>query len=335
MSPAAGRSAILRPPLNTTTRVATSTTSAMLWLIRITVVPPRCNSRMRSSTWRLSATPSAAVGSSMITSRAFQWSARAIATACRCPPDSRSIGAIGVADVDLEPREITRRRVAHRTLVEDAHAGHELPGELRPDEHVLPDREPGGEREILVDRRHTSAQRIDRRAEHDGPPFDLDTAFARLVRTRDDADQRRLAGAVVAADRDDLAGFDVEVDAAQRLDRAVALADADEAKQRRQADDRRARLLQHLVDVRGIDEHRVHPQIRSVDRLVLRNLLDDDVVHLLDRGAADALEGNADGRGQQAVRSLDPAIAFGPPSMLTSTTSPFFSPCARSRSSIT
>ena len=33
-------------------------------------------------------------------------------------------GAIGVADVDLEAGEIARRCVAHRALVQNAHAGH-------------------------------------------------------------------------------------------------------------------------------------------------------------------------------------------------------------------
>src|SRR4029453_17429286 len=51
-----------------------------------------------------------------------------------------------------------------------------------------------------------------------------------------------------------------------------------------------ARLFQHLVDVRPIDEHRIHPQIRAVDHLVLRRLLDDDLVHLLDRRSADLFE---------------------------------------------
>ena len=37
-------------------------------------------------------------------------------------------GAIGVADVDLEAREITGRRLAHRALVEDAHARHAAVG---------------------------------------------------------------------------------------------------------------------------------------------------------------------------------------------------------------
>ena len=44
--------------------------------------------RMRSRTWAVSAGPSAAVGSSMIRILALKWTARAMATAWRCPPDS-------------------------------------------------------------------------------------------------------------------------------------------------------------------------------------------------------------------------------------------------------
>src|SRR5262249_25872052 len=59
--------------------------------------------------------------------------------------------------------------------------------------------------------------------------------LARRVCARDDADQRRLAGAVVAADGDDLSRQDIDIDAVERLDGAVAFADADEAEERRRA----------------------------------------------------------------------------------------------------
>ena len=45
-------------------------------------------------------------------------------------------------------------------------------------------------------------------------------ARARLEAAGDDLDQRRLAGAVVAEQRHDLAAADRETDAAQRFDRA-------------------------------------------------------------------------------------------------------------------
>ena len=59
----------------------------MLWLTRMMVLPSALSRRIRSSTCAVSFTPSAAVGSSITISSAFQRSAREIATACRCPPD--------------------------------------------------------------------------------------------------------------------------------------------------------------------------------------------------------------------------------------------------------
>jgi hypothetical protein len=90
-------------------------------------------------------------------------------------------------------------------------------------------------------------------------------ARRRRVRARHHANQRRLARAVVAADRDDLAGGDLEIDAVQRVHRAVALADAGAAAGKAA----RGALLEHLVHVARVDQHRVHPQIRPVTRLVL------------------------------------------------------------------
>jgi hypothetical protein len=98
----------------------------------------------------------------------------------------------------------------------------------------LPDRKTRCKCEILVDRRYAGLERVDRRAEDDHAAVELDRALGGLVRARDDADQRRLAGAVVAADREDFTRRDLEVDAPQCFDRAVALADAGQSKQRRQ-----------------------------------------------------------------------------------------------------
>ena len=50
--------------------------------------------RMRSSTSAPSRTPIAASGSSSSRMRASEWTERAIAIACRWPPDSRATGAL-------------------------------------------------------------------------------------------------------------------------------------------------------------------------------------------------------------------------------------------------
>src|SRR6185436_18641495 len=67
------------------------------------------------------------------------------------------------------------------------------------------------------------APRVTRRAEMDQLAVEPDLAFVRLQRARQRLDQRRLAGAVVADDREDLAGVELEVGAVQRDDLAVAL----------------------------------------------------------------------------------------------------------------
>ena len=74
---------IVRPRRRTVIRSATAKTSGRLWLIMITARPWFRTSLISSSTIDDSRTPSAAVGSSMITMRVPQAIARATATACR------------------------------------------------------------------------------------------------------------------------------------------------------------------------------------------------------------------------------------------------------------
>ena len=57
-------------------------------------MPSSLSWRMRLRTWAVSAGPRAAVGSSMIRILALKWTARAIATACRWPPDSDLTGVV-------------------------------------------------------------------------------------------------------------------------------------------------------------------------------------------------------------------------------------------------
>src|SRR5690349_2968336 len=73
-------------------RSETSNTSPMLWLMRTTPRPCSASRRTRSRTWRVCATPSAAVGSSSITTLESQSTAFAIATVWRWPPESDATG---------------------------------------------------------------------------------------------------------------------------------------------------------------------------------------------------------------------------------------------------
>ena len=82
------RSAIFRPSRSTATRSATLSTCSMLWLTRIVAMPSVLSLVMSPSTASVCCTPSAAAGSSMMTTRLPHSTARATATACRWPPDS-------------------------------------------------------------------------------------------------------------------------------------------------------------------------------------------------------------------------------------------------------
>src|SRR6266516_4296721 len=75
-------------------RSATSNTLGMLWLIRTTGRPLSLIRRIRSSTCPVSRTPSAAVGSSMMTSLLAKAAARATATPWRWPPERSSTGLV-------------------------------------------------------------------------------------------------------------------------------------------------------------------------------------------------------------------------------------------------
>jgi hypothetical protein len=62
-----------------------------------------------------------------------------------------------------------------------------------------------------------------RQRQRDGPAGDLELALVRAVEARQDLDQRRLAGAVLAQQAVDLACPDLKVDGAERLDAAEVL----------------------------------------------------------------------------------------------------------------
>src|SRR5690606_38235770 len=80
-------SATLVPRRMTMTRSQTAKTSGIRWEIRMTAIPASFRRWIRfrtSATWR---TEMAAVGSSIRMSLASDRRVRAMATACRCPPD--------------------------------------------------------------------------------------------------------------------------------------------------------------------------------------------------------------------------------------------------------
>src|SRR2546423_3578186 len=101
------------PSRSTSTRSATAKTSARLWLISTTPSPRSRSLPIRPSTCSVWATPSAAVGSSRRTTRGSPRSERAIATDCRCPPDSEAtcMRALGSFTDSVSRSSIVRRSI--------------------------------------------------------------------------------------------------------------------------------------------------------------------------------------------------------------------------------
>jgi hypothetical protein len=78
---------------------------------------------------------------------------------------------------------------------------------LASEEHVRDYVEVVAEREVLVDRLDPEPRRVGRAVDLDLAALEEDLPVVGLVGSRDRLDQRRLAGAVVADERDDLAGY--------------------------------------------------------------------------------------------------------------------------------
>ena len=103
--------------------------------------------------------------------------------------------------------------------IEEAEEG----GALVAGEDVAPQLLLLGERPFLIDALDAQRPRGARVAGADALALEIDLAGSRGVDAGDELDQRRLAGAVVADQRDDLAVVDLQVDVPEDLDMAEGL----------------------------------------------------------------------------------------------------------------
>ena len=94
---------------------------------------------------------------------------------------------------------------------------------LAAEKHVLHDVQVVGQREVLVHGLDPQPRRVARGADVDRVTLPQELAVVGLVDAGNALGQHRLAGAVVAAQRGDLAGREVEVDVVQGLDGAEVL----------------------------------------------------------------------------------------------------------------
>jgi hypothetical protein len=109
--------------------------------------------------------------------------------------------------------------------VEPALAGEEArPARLAPDEDVLRDREVGHQVELLMDDADPELERMLGRHGLVGLAVEEELARVGRIDPGQELHQRRLARAVLAHDREDLAGAQVEVHVVERLDTRKALA---------------------------------------------------------------------------------------------------------------
>ena len=142
----------------------------------------------------------------------------------RWPPDRFSTLSARARHADAELREHLRRVRVHRRLVHERHAEH-APHRLAAEQEVAGDVDRVAERQVLIDHLDPLAAGIGGRGEADFAAVEKDPAGIGNDGAGEDLAQGRLAGAVVADEAEDLAGAQHEVDAIERLDGAVALAD--------------------------------------------------------------------------------------------------------------
>ena len=138
--------------------------------------------------------------------------------------ERRDLG-VHVGDVDAERVEVRPRRARIEPLLSTPQAR-----VLALQEHVVEHGQPGHESEVLVDGVDAERARVDDRFQVHRVAEQRDLARVGPVVAREDLDERRLAGAVVADQPEHLALAQVQAHVAQRGDRAEALGEVLDAE---------------------------------------------------------------------------------------------------------
>ena len=143
------------------------------------------------------------------------------------------------------------RFLLHAAFVEEPHRAAPA-GHLAPDEEVLHDVAMVGQGQVLVDRLDADRPRRGRGGEADRPAVHLEVPLVRLDDAREDLDERRLAGPVVAHDAGDRAGRELEGDVLDGMDSAVSFGDAPRGEEGRSRPGLRCRCPAHCAVVHCI-----------------------------------------------------------------------------------
>ena len=145
-----------------------------------------------------------------------------ISISWRCAGPRPRQGARGIELAPSSPNRASMARARPREPgpVDEAQARAEVA-----DEHVLGDREPGDDLRLLVDDADAGLVRLAGGGEADLAAVDQDRPGVGRVLALEDADQGRLAGAVLADQRGHAGGRQVQAHALERLDHAEPLGD--------------------------------------------------------------------------------------------------------------
>ena len=177
---------------------------------------------------RSTSTPdSAAVGSSMISTRASSETAFAISMTCWSAIERPSAGRSGSMRTPSRRKSDSTSR-AHRPAVDPAEAADGLAAH----EDVLGDRQVGEERGLLVDDGDARLLRLGGRREVDVLAVEAELARVAAVEPGDDLHERGLAGAVLADEGVDRAGIEAQAAGAQGDDGAERLDDPGQLEHR-------------------------------------------------------------------------------------------------------
>ena len=164
-----------------------------------------------------------AVGSSKMMMRALLWTARAISTICRLAVPSSPTGVAGSMWKFSDCSNCCAWMLSLLKLVMQL---------LVAEFDVLRRRHRRHQAGFLIDHADAGCERIARRVEIDRLAVDEIIARGQLDGAGDRLAERRFAGAVLADQRVDLAGMEIEIDVLDGVHAAIDLAAVDDAQHR-------------------------------------------------------------------------------------------------------
>ncbi len=141
--------------------------------------------------------------------------------------DGQPLDGHGDRGLDAEDAHRLGGAAVHLPVVESEPAP-----DLAAEKHVLGDRQIRRQHDLLVDQHDAAPLGVDRTFQFDRRAVELDDAAGRREVAAEDLHQGRLAGAVLADDRVDLAGADADRHVAQDLDRPERSTEADRFQNR-------------------------------------------------------------------------------------------------------